>query len=326
MNAHSWKRSSSGLHFLLALLAGAISLVYAPPLHISAANNDSQASTTVVSPVTVNTNQSWFGTVVQNTSKSMLQAPVGSTTASVSNTGFYSIRDGHVFCNDTNLTGADPMTFVRVFSVPDYEDAGVSSLYNVAKDKNHVYSECTVLAGASPSTFQMIFMANGQWANAAKDAEHVYYASAGGMDGSASLDLFASANSLTFQVFGDFIYGYSKDKHSVWKFDQVAQDPVVLQSADPASFHPLAGQNSPYEFDWGADKNHVYYDGRIIDQADPTTFSLLCSSKNPSDDGINQCLYAKDNAHVYVLTGLNGSQNMTVLAGADPETFVLSRL
>ncbi len=86
--------------------------------------------------------------------------------------------------------------------------------------------------------------------------------------------------------------------------------------ADLDSFKDISmnGRDQPY----AVDKNHVYYQWKIIDLADPKTFVLIpCAWTDEYDPWDNPCssrLYAKDDKHVFY--------GETLLPNRDPQTFV----
>jgi len=242
----------------------------------------------------------------------------------------YWVEKGHVYCNGTPLLNADAATFAPVFSIPQHIDAASPSLDNVAKDKNYVFSNCSVLVAADPNTFQIIYTEGGQWALAAKDARHVYFAIPTDTEtGAASLKLLPGADASTFHVYGNFAQGYAADIAHVWRFDNYAGDNVIPQpteisGADSNTFHVLQGQGSSVVFDWAADRYHVYYDGRTIVQADPTTVRLVCSTLESPFTDVRDCPYAEDSLHVFALVEKDNVTRFVVpVSGADPATFTL---
>jgi DKNYY family len=76
----------------------------------------------------------------------------------------------------------------------------------------------------------------------------------------------------------------------------------IVQGADPKTFTLLGDEFAVY----GKDSMHVYVGGKMIPDANPVTFTVI------SDHVV---FYAKDSAHVFA-----GS---VALAGADPKTFTL---
>ena len=86
--------------------------------------------------------------------------------------------------------------------------------------------------------------------------------------------------------------------------------------ADLDSFKEISvpGRDQPY----AVDKNHVYYQWKIIDLADPKTFTPIpCAWTDEYDPWDNPCsskLYAKDSKYVFY--------GETLLPNRDPQTFV----
>ena len=79
-----------------------------------------------------------------------------------------------------------------------------------------------------------------------------------------------------------------------------ASQPPVPASALKSSDSPIA-----------RDTTHVWFNGTVIDGADPATFVLLPQSSSGK-------VYARDRYHVYVEQG----STIVEVAGADPKTFV----
>ena len=83
----------------------------------------------------------------------------------------------------------------------------------------------------------------------------------------------------------------------------MAYQTSLVKNADAASFETLTTST---KFSLGKDKNHVFFNDQILQNADATTFKSI------------QTAYYKDKNNVFVLQGTNVDAR---ILGADPNTF-----
>lgn len=185
-----------------------------------------------------------------------------------------------VFIGARNLKGADPASFVlldhgfskdkkTVFHVQNpipNSDPGTFTLINQSygKDKNNVYFRHKVLKGSHPESHEIIkggYSKDKQSVfyyeklvrgadpktfeivnrSYAKDAENVYYRT----ENLEGLDL------ASWETLGRL---YSKDKDNIYYVNR------IIEQADYESFKIVEGERGVN----AADKNHKYYQGRIV--------------------------------------------------------------
>ena len=219
----------------------------------------------------------------------------------------YSIRIDGVYCfagdmlgySEIKLTNADPDTFV-VLDLP------------YAKDKMQVYRLGGVLQNADPATFTIIKDSGNKYS---KDKNHVYILG----------QLIPGVDPTTFELLD--LEVFAKDKNNVYRHG------IVLTNVDASTFEYLGSlakdknhvyrQSSKYapttleiipegdadslkklEGSYYIDKNNVYWNSQIIQDADPNTFEVYDLDKYN--------YYAKDKRHVL-------KQGIT--SWADPLTF-----
>ena len=101
-------------------------------------------------------------------------------------------------------------------------------------------------------------------------------------------------------------YNYFKDIRGVYSLNMICEFHFRgfdrIEGANSKSFEVIG-------YDWGKDKNNVYYHSSIVDGADPEFFELI------GKDGIfGATSYAKDNNHIYYRD--------SILDNVDPKTFV----
>jgi len=98
---------------------------------------------------------------------------------------------------------------------------------------------------------------------------------------------------------------YSKDKNNVYYFfgNSDGGTRVIVDKADPATFKRLG------EYRWGIDKNHVFYQGEMLEGLNLQKLQVLY----PPDTADHFIQYVKDDRLVFY-----GYQ---IVAGADARTF-----
>jgi hypothetical protein len=142
---------------------------------------------------------------------------------------------------------------------------------NYKKDDNYVYFGTDIVAGADPKTFEII---DEQFA---KDKTRVYYEG----------DVLEDSDSATF-VPGPI----PKDKLNVYllltcvdnQWDQCYQK---VGGADPAAFEPI-------KYGFYKDKTRIFYNTRLIPEADVNTFTIF-------DGGKYDYTYGYDKNYIFVI-------------------------
>ncbi len=282
--------SSTGLHFLLALFVGVISLVHPTPSLVWQTVTVSQASTTALSSA-VQT-QATQPSAMQTQSVQWVPIAAASSTS-------YSQSGSMIYYEGQQIVTADPTTFHV-----SYDPFSPNSY---AKDKDQVYfghdagvdvpsvaAGADVIAGADPSTFTPIYDAAGYFTFYAKDKNRVFY-------GGGRL-FHTEALPATFVVLPsgeppDPNVAFSKDQNHVYTWAGIVVD------ADPASFvvigtvpyAPEFGNSGPV---YAKDKSHVFVsDGRtlarVIPGADLSSFVISPYSATSTYD-------AEDSNHFYL--------------------------
>jgi hypothetical protein len=170
------------------------------------------------------------------------------------------------------LEGADAETFHEI-----------SLSYFV--DKNHVYYRDKIIKEANPKTFKSI----GEHGSYFQDGQNIYYS---GKKIDADPDSFIIMKNR---------YGhsseYARDRRYVWKFGK------KIEGMDASSLTLLS---SSY---YTKDKNHIYFNDKIFEEADVETFMVL---------GDTDGSYAKDKQRAYYYG--------KIIDGADPQSFVALRV
>lgn len=175
-----------------------------------------------------------------------------------------------VFARGKALPGADPATF---------KFAGQSHFYQA--DKNRVYYNGKVLESADPGTFEMLKTADGGPTAFYRDRAAVYF------DG-RPLPLLKGASARL--VGRNYV---ADDQNAVYYYQP-------LMGVDVKTLRAHSENESV-----AMDKASVFYEGRLVPEADPATFKPLERS------------YAKDARRVYHFS----QKKMTVVEGADAPTF-----
>lgn len=152
------------------------------------------------------------------------------------------------------------------------------------KDKNAVFYKAERILNADPQTFEVLEF------GFSKDKRHVYRIG----------ELLKDADPKSFQII-DYIY--QKDENQVWAGGRSINADV--KTFELLKYH-LPGYETAQTSLYAIDKNHVYFQGNVMPEADLQTFKIVCS------DAPYQ-YYAIDKNHVYYCD--------KVVAGADAETF-----
>ena len=194
-------------------------------------------------------------------------------TLKVTEIGGYASDKTNIFLHGELIVGGDGPSF-EVLSYGPY-----------AKDKRYVYYKGEIVVGANPMAIELIPIKFPYRENdLAKDDEHVYFKG----------KLITGSHAATFSIDN---HGCVKDKN------QVYHDFIPIKFADPETFVCPSLNRSSYS----VDKSHVFYNYRLLSDADVKTFVLLNDG-----DGSNSG-YAKDKNHIY----FKGN----VIVGADNATF-----
>ncbi|MBR5069904.1 MAG: DKNYY domain-containing protein [Bacteroidales bacterium] len=172
--------------------------------------------------------------------------------------------------------------------------------YCFASDGHYVYHEGTIIEGADPATFKVVGNDN----NISQDKNHVYYAT----------EKRPLRNVYALKHKSEFLY------ESFHTNDTIVYNPKLQpmpEGTDYATIHDIGT-------DWYADKDRVYYENRIVPEADPQTFES-CHAYSILKDTVIRIkhghrvygIYAHDAKHIY--------RRDTILEVADTATFVCGR-
>lgn len=176
---------------------------------------------------------------------------------------------------DTNLeasaqaVASSSPDFARRMAINELPDIG--NLSNYKKDENYVYFGTDTVVGADPKTFEII---NKEFA---KDKNHIYYEG----------DMLEDSDSATFVV-GEI----PKDKSNVYLFlicedNQWDQCYQKVEGADPATFEPI-------KYGFYKDKSHIFYNTKLVSEADINTFVVY-------DGGKYGYTYGYDKNYIFVI-------------------------
>lgn len=191
-----------------------------------------------------------------------------------------------------------------VLSDADIESFEIFGLH-YAKDKNHVYRDGKIVDYMDAQTFEYLDITY------SKDKNYVY------KNGKE----FNIADPETFELIPE-IYAAAKDKNNFYQFGE------IIRNVDESSFEVLDNKLYANNHDiiyhrgkeirgvdiatfeildstYSKDKNHIYRDNVIFEEADPETFEIVSSGS-----------YTKDKNNVYYLG--------KIIEGADPKTFDFS--
>ncbi len=176
---------------------------------------------------------------------------------------YYSVNSNSVYVGDGFGSSSLPLIDAPSFKYLGYylDTGGMYRGSAYALDKNHVYKECgEVLENADPNTFTDL----GE--GYAKDKMNVWY-------------IGSPINNAEPQFFTVLGSGYGKDN----KYSYIGNQ--IIHGADIKSFRiGNSSETPPYSFD----KNHVYNNDTVIENADPNTFTILDRT------------ITKDTTHVWV--------------------------
>ena len=182
--------------------------------------------------------------------------------------GLYRIKNGVVVYKDAKVViGADPTTFEVL------DGSGYDELHDYAKDKNHVYRDEMIIPNLDPKTVKV---------NALGSIEYLYDKSAAWwISKDASTWYEAEKMDVDVPSFSFLLY-YAKDKNIVYSLTTGKE-----VSADVTHFTELNGR-------YAKDQEDVFYQGKVIHEADPDTFVVVGA---PDEGSIP---FAKDKNHVYL--------------------------
>ena len=199
----------------------------------------------------------------------------------------------HVYFNGIEIEGADPKTFLVIDheyskdkknayyngkSVGERDCETFTLLGDYTKDKNHIYFKNEEIKGIDKGSFEIIDNPY------SKDKNYVYYKTKKVVD----------ADIESFRIIENSIYydkDYYKDKNHVF-FSGKSLDgvnPDKFERLGESTFYYSDGTHLYYEgkrmdfvdyetlviydgIGYSKDKNHVYYEDRIVENADPVTF------------------------------------------------------
>lgn len=157
-------------------------------------------------------------------------------------------KDGKIYYGNSELIEAEPESFQTYEKIKCHdEELGTVSCF--AHDANAVFYHSAKIEGAKPDGF--VFLENGY----KKDTDSVFYI----MD-----------NNLDWNVAGADAYSFYVLGHSKYFF----QSERCTNLIDKTN---ICSEESSYAY--AKDKNHAYYDGRVIPEADGPSFVLIIGSE-----------------------------------------------
>lgn len=176
---------------------------------------------------------------------------------------------------------------VKVEGVDLYTFETIDNTY--AKDKNYLYFLGLVVEDVDLNTFEFLD------SPFSRDKGHIFYYG----------KKIENADASTFKVVAK---NYGVDKNHV--YTGTVLGPAIIEGADPISFEIIDKRAIVSEY--SNDANHVYYKGRLISDADASTFQLLENN------------YSKDKNHVYHLDYFPEAEykyQVNIVQDVDPATF-----
>lgn len=195
---------------------------------------------------------------------------------------------------------ADKATYTQIFNESGPVGAPMDSeaaFEPIAKDKNHVYFASSVFTQADPSSF--IYMGGLYF----KDSRSVYsYAR-------RSDELIVLVNAMTdsFACIGNCTYA-KDDAHVYYGL-------TVVQGADPSTFHTISDPNL---FDGAQDKNHIYAQGKIVQESSTPSKISDGHFLNPAGD---KSEFVLSGSQIYFVFSTYPSLLEKLLAGANSASF-----
>lgn len=163
----------------------------------------------------------------------------------------YAKDKNHAYAYDSVIEGADPATFELVPG-----DANNSFIWT--RDENHVYYRGRVIAGADPRTFKVYNFEFGT------DAKNLFFRNT----------LVPGADVTTFEIIHAQHPSYAKDSKQVY-FGYFLEDKPIVEGADPATFTLFSKGDYDIPTGYARDKNHVFYETKLIPEADLATFEVF---------------------------------------------------
>lgn len=203
----------------------------------------------------------------------------------------YYMKDGETAYNmmryfGLGITNADIANIERNLRVYG------SDIYRLTSEGVY-FGQNTMLAGADSATFEFVEKATSGSVNLfyAKDEFNVY----------VNDTLIEDAYAATFEVIEPTNRFYSKDSNYVYLTKSFGGTPMVetITNSDPDTFEVLEKTG------FAKDKNHVYYSGSIIQNADPATFEFIGDR------------YTKDENNIFFSYNIESN----IVEGADRDTF-----
>ena len=180
-----------------------------------------------------------------------------------------------------------------------YENLGIDIGGKYARDKNHVYYHLAPLKGADPASFRVI----GNYSGYSVDKNHVYYLG----------EIVENANPMTFKLTpekngcdcNDYYHGkiafhvtdypsfqeksrtWFIDNNKVYYIDVIYDEIQQMDIKDYHSFEVL-------DCDYAKDSCQVYFQGTVIEGADPASFVICDALRDIGQD--KNWVYYKDKA------------------------------
>ena len=161
-----------------------------------------------------------------------------------------------------NHGGFNDLIFYKSFKIDTVDKNSfklISHSSSYSKDKNQVYFKERVVAKADPKTFKKI--KNDFY----KDANHVYIRG----------HIIINADPKSFQVIS---YMYQKDNNTVF----VMSKPTNIDVNTFKVLTKIYSNKEQFSL-YAIDKNHVYFQGKIIVKADPKTFKVVEKKTSEKD-------------------------------------------
>lgn len=238
------------------------------------------------------------------------QVPKGMTireldTTSCSRISFYFIVDkNHVYKQLYDPGSSNTASYVIIEEADPATFSHLGS--NYYKDINRIYFDAgmdyTIINDVDVNTVQVVsfyFL---------KDKNHLYYYQYNN-DGDNEIitqNIFSDFDAGTFTVIDNELNPqfYFKDKNGIYfreRYGKSGLDLTRIDGADPDTFMALP------HYLLAKDKNHVFYQGKIIESLDANTFEVLDGS------------YFRDINSIYV----RHQETFTPLANSDPCSFVI---
>lgn len=159
---------------------------------------------------------------------------------------------------DKNYIWSNNYIFYKIHTIKNVDSSSFTVINdNLSKDKNYVFFENKVIKKANPKTFEII-----EYGFYTKDDKHVYNRG----------EIIKNADPISFKILN---YTYQKDKNNVWVIGKRTN--IDVNTFKTLKYKLVQPPNKQYNSLYVVDKNYVYFQGKIMPQADPNSFSLIVS-------------------------------------------------